>query len=635
MAQTATMGPPLSPRETRRSGRRSAPSVSASASKSPDSDQPPREKLSGSRTTSSSTNNRSKKLKQEDHDEIIDDRKQQGAISGVPSGSASGSNNNKAKRKPKEKDSDKPGNIGQSSDVEVVPGEGQIQEGQEEEEEQGITRCVCGSAEDDPDAGEFMVQCETCKVWQHGLCMGYISEDQVHDDDYYCELCRPQMHEDLLKQVSSLAKRPRQTSATSRHDTTSAQRVSRSRSPSHLMKQASKRRNTMNSRDAAFDESLKEIIEATAAEAAAVQDVPVEDILSAVPDITDNGKKKRKRTDEDNISKKRTRSASTASDGQRRTAPPADSIVVEKAPPVAKPSGGRNRRGGRKIPAIEIAAVDSEEALSTSGKRAGNHSRVKPSNAPKRPPISQSISHGSGVATHEHGTRRNQLGSSAVGQQSGTSAADARAYRNSHAYAVSQQTLFTSWNLPDYLSHLEQMLPTDIPQPLEVRAGATSTGSSNSRGESADRTMERGVKVKWPAKRMSVGDMNKRVRALVEWVGREQASALDRGRRREALEKALREQAATLAELHDTSEDPVLPGCADNSMVIDHQPSSSDQQMQQSKNSVEMHLMPESALEVSSQTMKTMEELMEELIGFQERFGPGAKARDRERRLAA
>lgn len=53
--------------------------------------------------------------------------------------------------------------------------------------------------EDDPDAGEFMVQCETCKVWQHGLCMGYISEDQVHDDDYYCELCKPQMHEDLLK----------------------------------------------------------------------------------------------------------------------------------------------------------------------------------------------------------------------------------------------------------------------------------------------------------------------------------------------------------------------------------------------------------------------------------------------------
>lgn len=44
-----------------------------------------------------------------------------------------------------------------------------------------------------------MVQCETCKVWQHGLCMGYTSEDQVHDDDYYCELCKPDMHAELLK----------------------------------------------------------------------------------------------------------------------------------------------------------------------------------------------------------------------------------------------------------------------------------------------------------------------------------------------------------------------------------------------------------------------------------------------------
>jgi hypothetical protein len=55
----------------------------------------------------------------------------------------------------------------------------------------------------------------------------------------------------------------------------------------------------MNSRDAAFDESLKEIIEATAAEAAAVQDTSVDDISIPVPDINDNGKKKRKRTEDE------------------------------------------------------------------------------------------------------------------------------------------------------------------------------------------------------------------------------------------------------------------------------------------------------------------------------------------------
>lgn len=54
-----------------------------------------------------------------------------------------------------------------------------------------------------------MVQCETCKVWQHGLCMGYESEDQVHDADYYCEECRPELHGELLKYVLCCTSSPR------------------------------------------------------------------------------------------------------------------------------------------------------------------------------------------------------------------------------------------------------------------------------------------------------------------------------------------------------------------------------------------------------------------------------------------
>ncbi|KDR75860.1 hypothetical protein GALMADRAFT_226507 [Galerina marginata CBS 339.88] len=629
MAQAATMGPPLSPRETRRSGRRSAPSVSASASKSPDSDQPPRDKGPSSRvTSSSSSNNRNKKLKQEEYEETIEDRKHHSAGPSVSSGSNNGNtvnnniNNTKTKRKGKEKDKDKDkdkeSNTATLGDAEVASTDGQAQEPPDEEEEESITRCVCGSAEDDPDAGEFMVQCETCKVWQHGLCMGYQSEDQVHDEDYYCELCRPELHVELLKK---LAKKPRQTSATSRPDPNVNSRVSRSHSPSHLLKQPSKRRNTMNSRDAAFDESLKEIIEATAAEAAAVQDTTADDVALPQLEIIDIAKKKRKRTDDDGTSKKRTRSASTASDGQNGIDPPPDPLVVEKViPPAPKPVGGRNKRGGRKIATIEPSAIEADEVLSTSGKRPGNNPRAKSSATFKRPPLSQTVSHGSGAAVHEHGTRRNQ--SNSGGHQTGISAADARAYRNSHAYAVSQQTLFTSWNLPDYLSHLEQLLPTDTPQPLEVRSGGPGV-APGSRGESAERTMERGVKVKWPAKRMSVGDMNKRVRALVEWVGREQASAHDRGRRREALEASLREQAGALLEQSG------LPGNNDDPMVVaDCNPTAGNT----ARPSIETHLMSESALATSAQTMKMMEELMEELIVFQERFGPGAKSRDRERR---
>jgi len=171
---------------------------------------------------------------------------------------------------------------------------------------------------------------------------------------------------------------------------------------------------------------------------------------------------------------------------------------------------------------------------------------------------------------------------------SGSAPESSRAYRNSHAFVVSQQPFYTSWNLPDYLAHLEEMLPSREPKPLEIHAGA--------RGESIE---ERGVKVKWPSKRMSVVDMNKRVRALVEWVGREQASASDRARRREALEKALKESQVETNGDSASAESPSKS--ADNHPAPEKKPSSS---------------------------MTEMEMLMEELINFQERFGPGVK-RDR------
>lgn len=241
-------------------------------------------------------------------------------------------------------------------------------------------------------------------------------------------------------------------------------------------------------------------------------------------------------------------------------------------------------------------------------KKPANNPRAKAASNAKRPPNGQTATPSNNV--QEHGQRRNQPGGSG-----GTSAAEARAYRQTHAYAVSQQTLYTSWNLPDYLSHLEQMLPSDTPQPLEVRSGG-----SGSRGESAERTMERGVKVKWPTKRMSVADMNKRVRALVEWVGREQANALDRGRRREALEKSLREQGE---DENSTGQD------GDVQMLDGSESAEQQQQLRASAAEFSSQSTSESALQMSARTMKMMEELMEELIGFQEKFGPGAKPRDR------
>jgi hypothetical protein len=113
---------------------------------------------------------------------------------------------------------------------------------------------------------------------------------------------------------------------------------------------------------------------------------------------------------------------------------------------------------------------------------------------------------------------------------------------------------------------------------------------------------------------MSVGDMNKRVRALVEWVGREQACASERYRRREALQAALGD-APSLGALLDAG-DITVDGVP--SLLRPPAPSTAEEKVT-----------GDGVVKAEKSTMKMMEELMEELIGFQERFGPGLKSRER------
>jgi len=203
-----------------------------------------------------------------------------------------------------------------------------------------------------------------------------------------------------------LAKRPRDRhpSSNSHPTATSANRNSRSHSPSYQKPQ--KRRNTMNSRDAAaYDEMMALIVERSAVEAAAANFTqsspsPINGSVNGLADFDERApspaavKKKRKRGSEDTFvsvtlcricashsivtysaSIKRTRSASTTSDRpaaprppQEDTPAPTPKSISMPAPPVPPPknSASRNRRGGggRSRPstqAQDAASVEGEE----------------------------------------------------------------------------------------------------------------------------------------------------------------------------------------------------------------------------------------------------------------------------------
>ncbi|KAK5697640.1 Histone deacetylase complex subunit [Elasticomyces elasticus] len=76
-------------------------------------------------------------------------------------------------------------------------------------DEEDITRCICGQQEypgpplseafsgteaQGDDAGGLFIQCDGCSVWQHGGCVGIVEESQS-PDKYYCEDCRPKLHD--------------------------------------------------------------------------------------------------------------------------------------------------------------------------------------------------------------------------------------------------------------------------------------------------------------------------------------------------------------------------------------------------------------------------------------------------------
>ncbi|CAI4211054.1 unnamed protein product [Parascedosporium putredinis] len=130
------------------------------------------------------------------------------------------------------------------------------------------------------DISGFYVQCDICKVWQHGACVGIMTEESS-PDEYFCEKCRKDLHK-----IHKATNGQRYSTYLPLHRTSRASRSASvakegGRSPKNGTAKSergassshSKRRSTMNSREAAYDEEeqLRRAIEASK-ELAVVQD---------------------------------------------------------------------------------------------------------------------------------------------------------------------------------------------------------------------------------------------------------------------------------------------------------------------------------------------------------------------------
>ena len=65
-----------------------------------------------------------------------------------------------------------------------------------------VIRCICGvTSEEEDEEARTMISCDTCEVWQHNDCME-IPDELPEGEQYFCELCRPDLHKDLLQKIA-------------------------------------------------------------------------------------------------------------------------------------------------------------------------------------------------------------------------------------------------------------------------------------------------------------------------------------------------------------------------------------------------------------------------------------------------
>ncbi|KAI5477551.1 hypothetical protein MNV49_006139 [Pseudohyphozyma bogoriensis] len=480
--------------------------------------------------------------------------------------------------------------------------------------DEGVTRCVCGEDNEEL-SNSLMIQCDTCKCWQHGPCVG-LWKDADCPDRYFCELCRPGWHGPggLLRKAhrkvpsttaphharspsasgtSASKSKPRESAdaalvaaflaaesslppnATTPELEAHVQQHAMPKSPSASNQQqpekAPKKRSTMNSRDAAYDDAIAMSIlgPGSAAMRARLERAKEGSVTSgneggerddeegeeeahheephgvAVEEHAQEGlpteasaahASKKRRTSDDGAA------VTTAEDGVEpvgEVVPQRDETEVEslKETPVASTVPSRPQTPVEIVvdevetPALPAIPDTSKEPTPPPAINAPprakhpNQYTYRPKNGPAvaRAPRASPVKRGHGV----DGVR-NQRTRDWTPQES------------------------HGWGLPDHLKHLAHLLPSPAPLPIAVPVSSKSSESSSSSTNSVagpshgavssptlETHLEAPTRVRFPNKRMTMPEMKKRARNVMDYLARIQIEMSDRERRQEYLSAAV------------------------------------------------------------------------------------------------
>lgn len=193
------------------------------------------------------------------------------------------------------------------------------------EQEDEITRCICGFQEyqggddDQTDTDGLFIQCDQCKVWQHGFCVG-ITDNESTPDNYYCEKCKPELHQEGHNKVGL---------KTSIYLPAQAELLKPS-----AKEITHKRRTTMNSRDAEYDDEVfKRMLEVSKQE------------TKVNPDSSRASRGRKRGTSEDSDEPKESKRSRTSNSPESPTNAVTESSDEKPTKTSTAPASSRKARG--------------------------------------------------------------------------------------------------------------------------------------------------------------------------------------------------------------------------------------------------------------------------------------------------
>lgn len=440
-------------------------------------------------------------------------------------------------------------------------GDAPIDENADQEQSgSAVTRCVC--CEDDEEANDvIMFQCDKCSVWQHGPCVGLYAE---FPGDYFCELCRPDLHITGQYQKSSPSNvgRPKRSpsltsapaTATNRRERVNTDAASlaafltdagvkpedqvslggfalpifaQTRRQSNMLVDLTPTpgNNKTPHKATPYDEKTTKRASGSERSPSLPQELLAADYESATGPgdlpTKEVHKPKRKRQVED-VEDIKVDTEPQAEEKPKRPRISPSSSVVSPALSISTLGLSRQQASSAATPMTGATSAktkrsrkneETDESTGTVKTKASNPFANKQSTSN---PFYQPTSGSQTATNHTAGTQKR-------GSPTKRTREESRKSKLTEVREPTPSESITGWGLPDHLGYLSYLLPTSTPEPISVEG----------------KSLEAPTKVKFPGKRVTIADLKKRSKHIVDYLQKVQIETCEREKRSELIQKAL------------------------------------------------------------------------------------------------